>query len=358
MQEADGGLGLLRELVAAESPTGHVPGVRRVMELVAECLDGFAIRWHENAGAPLMEASRGEDGPLLLGHADTVWPVGTIEEWPLRAEGEYISGPGVLDMKAGLVAAVLAIGGVPDEIPCTLLVTSDEESGAGRRLIEARARHAPLALVFEPGTESGGFKTARPGVGRFHLTIGGAESHVGFDGERGSGAIGELARQVTWLESLANGILGTTVNVGVVRGGRRASMVAGDAEGEIDVRVWTDAEADRIRQALFAPPRYDPRLEVAYVGDFVCPPMIPGRRVRSWLDRAAAMWRELTGESPAEIRVRTASGGNYAASRTPTVDGLGPYGDGERTREERVWWPSVGLRAALVGRLMEAAGKA
>jgi glutamate carboxypeptidase len=357
MQDADGGLRLLQELVAVESPTGHIPGVRRVMEVVADHLDGFTVRWHEHGGAPLLEVSRGEDGPLLLGHADTMWPLGTLGGWPLHVAGDFVSGPGVLDMKAGLVTAVLVMRDLPGEVPCTLLVTPGEEHGANASLIESRARHAPLVLVLEPGTDGGGFKTARPGVGRFHLAIRGPEGHVGLDGDHGPGAIGELARQVTWLESLASGIVGTTVNVGRVRGGTEAGIVAGEAEAEIDVRVWTEDEAHRIRQALSAPPRYDPRLEVLYDGDFLCPPMVPGRRVRGWLDRAAAIWRELSGEKPTEVRVRTASGGNFAATRTPTLDGLGPYGGGERTREERVWWPSVRLRAALVRSLVEAAAE-
>lgn len=351
---------LTRRLVQAESPSGDGPAIRAVLRILAEALpEGLSIRWHETSRGPILEAGRGTKGCLVLGHADTVWPKGTLAEMPWREEEGRVYGPGVLDMKAGLALAVGALYEVRDEVPFTFLVTPDEEIGsvASRPLIEARAREAPLVLVLEAGARDGGLKIGRAGVGDFHLTIQGIESHAGLEPDQGVSAIRELAQQTLWLSSLENRLLGTTVNVGIVEGGTRTNVVAGRAHAYIDIRVQTPREMDRIIDTLSAPPRFEPKCRVFYRGQFNRPPMEPNPAMQFWLDQAARRWKQRTGRSLPAVRVGAASDGNFTAPLAPTLDGLGAIGQGPHARHEHVVWEHIGPRMDLVRYLVEKAGQ-
>lgn len=348
---------LLRELVEAESPSGDIAGLTDVTERVADAVKrpGIWIRRHATDQGPLLEVGSGQGGALLLGHADTVWPRGTLAEMPWREEGDRVFGPGCLDMKAGLVLAVWAIRQAGDGVPFRLLVTPDEEVGsaASRAIIEDRARQASVVLVLEPGMPGGALKTARSGVGDFRLVVSGVESHAGLDPDRGASATLELARQVLWLAGLADRRLGTTVNVGTVRGGTRSNVVAGHAEARVDVRVAVDAEIGRIERALMSPPRFDERVRVQYTGAFDRPPLEPSAANQAWFERARRIWLELTGRELGGLRVGGASDGNFTARICPTLDGLGGVGEGAHARHEHVDWTFMPLRLALIVRLMQ-----
>ncbi|NMP22133.1 M20/M25/M40 family metallo-hydrolase [Sulfobacillus harzensis] len=350
----------LQELVMIESPSGDAKGVQDVMERIAEVLDGTGrIRWETTPMGPILQISRGSGGALLLGHADTVWPQGTLKDMPWRDEGEWVYGPGALDMKAGLALAMAVIRDLPETVPFRLLVTPDEEVGseASRTAIEEAAQLAPLVLVLESGMPGGAIKVGRAGVGDFRLYVRGIESHAGLDPDRGASAIRELAHQILWLEGLEQKVLGTTVNVGVVSGGTRSNVVAGKAEAHIDVRVTTRTEMDRIRATLEAPPRFDPNCQVEYQGGINRPPMEPTADSAVWVERARRIWSSVAGQQLAGVRVGGASDGNFTARFTPTLDGLGAVGIGAHARGEGVEWRWMEPRHALLTQLISEAGR-
>lgn len=200
---------------------------------------------------------------LVLAHYDTVWPKGTLADWPFGVDGDRATGPGIFDMKAGLVQAVWALRVLAEaglsRPPVRLVLNGDEEIGSpvSRPVIEAAAEGAGAALVFE-ASAAGALKTARKGVGIFRVDVTGVEAHAGLDPRRGVSAVDELARIVLTLHGLTDHEAGTTVNVGVVTGGTRTNVTAGSAVGHLDVRVRTQAEADRIDAALAAVAPADP----------------------------------------------------------------------------------------------------
>jgi glutamate carboxypeptidase len=249
----------LRRFVELETPSTD----KRLLDTFAEFLADYAdtavrgraevlstedsgnnvrVRWgRENAESPL----------FLLGHYDTVWAQGTLEKMPFRVADGVATGPGVFDMKSGLVQGFWAVRAlrevVGDDRPMTFLCNSDEEIGSpnSRALIEEEARRAHVVLVLEPSL-GGALKTARKGVGRFRVRVAGRPSHAGLDPEGGISAINEMARLILELHGHTDFETGTTVNVGVVKGGTRYNVVAAEASAEVDVRAVTEAEAERM----------------------------------------------------------------------------------------------------------------
>ena len=196
---------------------------------------------------------------LLLGHFDTVWPLGQIEHMPIRRQDSRLYGPGVFDMKAGIVIGMLAISalrqlGLGLTRRVVMLLTADEELGSksSRTLIETEARQSDVVCVLEPALPGGGLKTSRKGTGEFELTIHGVSAHAGLDPEKGASAISELAAQIVTVDGFAAPEWGRTVNVGVVEGGSRANVVAEQARAVIDVRVETAIDAKRFEEELYA----------------------------------------------------------------------------------------------------------
>lgn len=351
---------LLERLVKIESPSGDVEGITQVLETVAQELDGLGVLSMESTpSGPWLKVSRGQGGALILGHADTVWPRGTLQEMPWRDEGEWVFGPGSLDMKGGLVLAVAALKSLPESVPFCLLVTPDEEVGSAvsRTVIEEQAVKARVALVLESGMPGGAIKIGRAGVGDFTLNISGIQSHAGLEPERGASAIRELAHHVLWLDGLENKALGTTVNVGLVNGGTRRNVVPGQVQADIDVRVTTRPEMERIMNTLNTPPRFDSRCQIEYSGEFNRPPMEPTSESLGWVSQAAAIWETLTGEPLVGMRVGGASDGNFTASVVPTLDGLGPVGRGAHARHESVEWRFMAPRGELIRELILRAGR-
>lgn len=345
----------LKDLVTVESPSGDIEGITAVMERVAGALaDVGEIRWQHTDAGPILDVRRGQGGALLLGHADTVWDHGALAEMPWRDEGDWVYGPGSLDMKGGLVLAMAAIQSLPESVPFRLLVTPDEEVGSAASLltIQEAATLAPLVLVLESGMPGGAIKVGRAGVGDFHAEVIGIESHAGLDPERGASAVREMAHQILWLESLEQKILGTTVNVGTVQGGTRSNVVAGRVEAHIDIRVKTRSEMQRLEATLAAPPRFDARCQVTYRGGFNRPPMEPTAESAVWVEKASRVWEGVTGEPLAGVRVGGASDGNFTAALAPTLDGVGPVGQGPHARQEGVEWRWMMPRLALLRELL------
>jgi glutamate carboxypeptidase len=300
------------------------------------------------------------DRLTLLAHYDTVWSAGTLEKWPVRVAGDAVSGPGVFDMKAGLVQAVWAIrtlraAGVAHP-PLRLVLTGDEEIGSpfSRPLIEAACADAAAVLVFEASADGGAVKTARKGVGLFDVRVRGVESHAGLDPTAGASAIDEIARAVRTLHAATDLAEGTTVNVGVLRGGTRPNVVAGSAEASIDVRVPSLAAQHRIDALLAGLHARDPRAAIAVTGGWNRPAMERSAPIAAMFALARAAAARLGADLP-EIAVGGASDGNFAAALgLPVLDGLGAVGGGAHARHEHVSVDGMVERAAVAAAVMAA----
>ncbi|WP_210590000.1 M20 family metallopeptidase [Streptomyces sp. GESEQ-35] len=303
---------------------------------------------------------------LMLCHYDTVWPAGTLSEWPFRVTDDGLaSGPGVFDMKCGLVQAVWALRLLRElDLPrpaVRLFLNGDEEIGspASRPHIERLSEDVTATLVCEAAAGSeGALKTARKGVGMFEVTVDGVEAHAGLDPERGASAVHALAELVTRIAALGSPEHGTTVNVGVISGGTQGNVVAGHARCAVDVRIAEPAEAARIDAALAGLRPSDPRAEATVTGGWNRPPMVPGPASRLLFKQAQAIAADL-GWTAGETAVGGASDGNFvAALGRPVLDGLGAVGDGAHARHEHVRLDQVPTRTALLAGLLAACGMA
>lgn len=300
---------------------------------------------------------------LILGHIDTVWPVGQLDRMPLREENGRLYGPGVFDMKSGVALAMLALRALRDlRVPgvprVVMLWTTDEEIGSGtsRAAIEEAARRSAAVLVLEPSLPGGAAKTSRKGCGEFTLTVHGISAHAGLDPSKGASAIHELAHQIVAMQSLQDLARGITLNVGVIEGGSRTNVVADRAVAHIDVRVPAMTDAGRIEEAMqqLKPRLSGTRLEIR--GGVGRPPLERGPHVVRLYEAARHAAAEL-GRELGEGGTGGGSDGNFtAALGVPTLDGLGPSGDGAHAVHEHVLLADLPWRAALVASLIERLG--
>ncbi|MDT0439133.1 MULTISPECIES: 2-dehydropantoate 2-reductase [Streptomyces] len=309
---------------------------------------------------PARDAASADTRPvLLLGHYDTVWPTGTLDTWPFERDGDRITGPGVFDMKAGLVQAVWALRaldalGLPRPA-CTLMLNGDEETGslASSGAIVDEARGSRLAMVFEAAAD-GAVKTARKGVGLFTLTVTGSEAHAGLDPTAGASAVDELAHQILRLGGLRDHAAGTSLNVGVVEGGTRSNVTAGRAVARLDVRVASEAERLRVTRALAELTPVDARTRVEITGDWNRPVFERTAQVAA-LAELARRCAGLLGHDLAEASVGGASDGNFvAAAGVPVLDGIGALGSGAHARSENTSVSGLVGRAALAATVLGA----
>ncbi len=361
-EQLDAMVATLGELVSIESPTDSPEGLRRLADRLVELFAPFGPvkRFpQDKAGDHLLLRVPGQvdDAPVLaLCHYDTVWPLGSLAENPFRVEDGLARGPGVFDMKGGIVCllyALRALAGRPRR-PLWALFTSDEETGShtSRPLIEELARQSACVLVFESPLPGGTLKTARKGVGRYTVTIEGRAAHAGVEPEKGISAVQEAAHQVLAIHALNAPERGTTVNVGVVRAGTRANVVAARAELEVDVRVARADEAERVDTALhgLAPVLAGARIRVE--GGLNRPPMERIPATVALFERARAIAASM-GVDLREGATGGASDGNFtAALGIGTLDGLGPEGEGAHAAHEHVVVESLPRRAALAAGLL------
>jgi glutamate carboxypeptidase len=304
----------------------------------------------------------GEDGRepiLLLGHYDTVWSAGTLGTMPFEVSGGKARGPGVFDMKCGLVQGFWAVKTLREllgvERPLVFLCNSDEEVGSpgSRGLIEEEARQAAAVLVLEPSLD-GALKTARKGVSRYRVHVTGRPSHAGLDPTGGVSAIDELARLILELHGHTDPQgTGTTVNVGLIAGGTRYNVVAAEASAEVDVRAVTRAEAERMKGVFAGLGLRHPEATVSIESGEVWPPMERTVEIGRLYEHARGLAAEL-GFDLGEGRAGGASDGCLcAAVGAPVLDGLGAVGSGAHARDEHIEVESIPLRAALVARLLQ-----
>ncbi len=363
----DGMKAFLTDLVEAESPSRDPGAQREVFRLLSRGFtrlgfEAFHFPGKETGGFLLARpGTRARHRPiqLLIGHADTVWERGSLQDMPIRQTGEKMTGPGVFDMKAGLTQMVFAIEalcelGLPWEVTPVCLINSDEEIGSreSSRAIRRLARIANRAYILEPplGLE-GKLKTARKGLGRFTITIRGIAAHAGLDPGKGASAILELSHQVQRLFALNDLPRGITVNVGMIEGGVSPNVVAPSCKAVADVRVPTREDAEAVEEAIYGLEPVHPDVTLKIEGGFGRPPMEPTPRNR-------ALWEEarIAGQALGlQLEEASAGGGsdaNTTSLYTATLDGLGTPGDGAHAAREFIFYEKLQERTALLALLL------
>lgn len=296
---------------------------------------------------------------LLLGHFDTVWPIGTLERMPVVQRDGRLHGPGTFDMKAGISIAMLAtraLLAIAPRLPIRIVMlwTTDEEVGSrtGRPLLEVEARKSKAVFVLEPSLPGGAVKTSRKGVGEFTLEVGGVAAHAGIDPGKGVSAVHELAHMVNALAPLNDLARGTSVNVGVFEGGTRSNVIAERARAIVDVRVPSADERQRVDAFVRALQPKNPRATLTISGGIDRPPLERTAAVVRLYELARDVAKGL-GRELAEGGTGGGSDGNFtAALGVPTLDGLGAIGDGAHAVHEHVEMASLSWRTALVAGLI------
>ncbi|GAB1513464.1 M20 family metallopeptidase [Actinophytocola sp. KF-1] len=340
------------ELVCCESPSTDPAALARSADVVARVGTRRLGAEPERLGVHLRW--RLGDGPgrvLLLGHHDTVWPLGSLATHPYTVDDGVMRGPGCFDMKAGLALAFQVAAG---RSGVTLLVTGDEEIGSpgSRALVEEEARAAGAALVLEASAPGGALKTERKGVSVYDVEVTGRAAHAGLEPERGHNATVELAHQVLAIEALADPVLGTTVTPTLMSAGTARNTVSAKGSVAVDVRVRTAAEQERVDAGMRAlrPVLYGTRVDVR--GGANRPPLAASASV-ALFTRAARIAAELGHPPLAGVAVGGGSDGNLTAGvGTPTLDGLGAVGGGAHADDEHVLVAELEPRAALLSALL------
>lgn len=354
-------------LANLESPTNRPAAQEPVMAMLSDGLAdaGFSarrLRGKTSAGQLLAvpgDRRRGRPFQILVGHCDTVWPVGKLLDMPVAQTDNRLSGPGVFDMKAGLANIVFSLlalrdlGMVPSVTPL-VLVTSDEETGSGdsRKLIERLARRADRALVLEPALGvSGRIKTARKGTGSFSIRVEGKAAHAGLAPEEGVSAILEMSHVIQQLFALNDPANGITVNVGTVGGGLRPNVVAPDSHAEVDVRVPTREDARRIGAAIGGMRPATDGVKLSVKGGFDRPPLESSPGNQSLWELCRQLGREI-GLSLDGGTAGGASDGNFTSQFCATLDGLGAVGHGAHAHHEHILIDETLRRCQLLALLL------
>jgi glutamate carboxypeptidase len=350
----------LEALVVHESPSDDPGRVSALARWIVDRLQAAGLQAEARPCPPrgdaVLASVGGPGGTLLLGHLDTVWPVGTLAEMPFRIEGDRARGPGVFDMKAGIAVAVAALEALAGEAAppaASLLLTPDEEVGtlASRSLLLEVARAHRSVLVLEPSLD-GAAKLARKGTGLFELRFRGRTAHAGLEPEKGASALAEMARCVLFLEGVAHPGRQTTVTPTVAHSGTVTNVVPEAAVLSVDVRVWSREEAERVEREVRTYAPRDPRVAVDVEGGFDRPPLEPTPESEALYHRAR-MLAGTVGIDLGAARVGGASDGNLtAAAGIPTLDGLGPLGGAAHARNEFVVVDDLPRRAALLVALL------
>ena len=357
----------IRRWVEIETPTDVPAQVNKLSAMVEELYRGLPVTIERVAGKDgcgdhlVARSAWGQDRPgiLVLSHLDTVHPMGFIERLPFRIDGDSAFGPGIYDMKGGAYIAhhafrQLCAADGQSPLGITHIFSSDEEIGSptSRALIEAEGQNAKYVLVTEPARDGGKIVTGRKGVGRFEVFIKGAPAHAGTRPEDGRSAIRELANVIQTLETMNDLQRGITVNVGVVKGGTRPNVIAEEAYAEVDLRAPTMAAADElVARILGIKPRSE-GVSVKVTGDLNRPPYEKGNAGAALFEQARTLAAEL-GFELIDTFTGGGSDGNFTASHTATLDGLGVDGKGAHTHYEQLYISSIEPRARLLYRLYQ-----
>jgi glutamate carboxypeptidase len=359
----------IRQLVEIESPSDNKPAVDQLGALLAgrfEKIGGHA-KFHrvQEFGDHLQvdfAGARGGKPVLLLGHLDTVYPMGTLSTMPCRVADGRLYGPGALDMKSGVALVLHALEGLrvwhSDSLPrpVTVLLVSDEEVGSSssRRITESLARRSQAVLVLEPayGTK-GALKTARKGVGEYTIKVTGKAAHSGLDFEKGESAILEVAKQIVAISKLVDLKRGLTLNAGLVSGGTRTNVIPAQATVSLDVRVARLKDAALIERQLRALRPFNRKCKLEIMGGVNRPPLERSAGVAALFGKACEIAQEL-GWKLEEAAVGGGSDGNFTASLgIPTLDGLGGVGEGAHAAHESIMISELPRRATLLAELIE-----
>ncbi len=359
---------LIREFVECESPSDHPHGVNRFLDLMAARVKDIArVRTYPGGAfgkhlrCEFILPGEGKRGQILaLGHADTVWALGTLRTMPFHESSGRLWGPGVFDMKAGLAFFVFAMRALRDlNIPVAhkvvLQVNSDEEVGSpsSRALTEEAARRSAAVLVLEPGAGvEGKLKTARKGVGGYVVTVRGRAAHAGLDFVAGANAIVEMSRQVERITSFTRLDRGVTVNPGIIRGGTRSNVVASECCVEVDIRTPRERDRTDLERKFTSLKPFDKRCTIEVSGGLNRPPMERSAGGRKLFRQARALAAEL-GVALEESSAGGGSDGNFtAALGVPTLDGLGAVGEGAHAPNESILVNRIADRTALLAKLV------
>ena len=358
-------VGLIREIVDIESPSHNAEQSRKVADWVEMQARSIGVdlsieRVSVEDGEHLLIRAFPADGKhtLLLGHTDTVHPIGTNQKNPTRIEGDKFYGCGIFDMKSGIVLMLealrfFAMNGITLRRPVTILLSCDEEVGSftGRPLVEREVANAERCLVFEPSAD-GKAKTGRKGTGIFALRAHGIPAHAGLDPEKGASSILELSRQIERIHEIARPDEGTTVNVTTIKGGTTTNVIPEHAECQIDVRFSKMSEAERVDEAFKELTSFDKRTSLHLSGGINRPPMERTAAVVDLYEKA----RELAtsfGYELGETQVGGASDGNFVgAMGVPVLDGLGITGDGAHTLKEYILVSDISKKLTLITMLL------
>jgi glutamate carboxypeptidase len=369
-------LGIIRRLVRAESPSGDKAAVDACVALAAaqaKALGGCVKLHRQRAYGDVLEARFGPKLPqsgktskkdrsaerriLLLGHLDTVWPLGTLETMPCRLAEGRLWGPGVLDMKAGVGMAFTAIEMLTEadlmSREMVLLLTGDEEVGSpvSRPIIERLASECAAVYVLEPARGLA-YKTARKGTGNWRIEVAGVAAHAGVDFEKGANAIRELARVVETVSGWTDLKRGLTVSVGLAGGGSRTNVIPANAWAEFDVRIARKADSERIERKFAALKPIDERCRLTVTGGIDRPPMERTRATVRLYRQARRLAAEL-GFALEEASTGGASDGNFtSALGIPTLDGMGPVGEGAHASHESILIEHLAPRTALLAGML------
>ena len=361
-------LALLRALVECESPTGDREGNLEVAGVLEDAMVRAGGKVERipapGLGVHLLgrfSGVKGDRGPILvMGHMDTVHPVGTLQRLPFAQVGGEVRGPGIYDMKGGLAVTLTALRilagmqcGPASDV--TFFVTCDEERGSphSRRRIEAEARAHRAALVPEPSAPGGALKTRRKGVSAYVLEVAGRAAHAGIEPEAGASAIHELARQVCRICDLADPDAGTSVNVGVIKGGTVENVVADAASCSIDVRFLVNTESDRVDTALRSSVAFDKRCTLTLKGGLNRGALEKSEASSLIVNQARTLATRLGFELGEESTGGASDGNLISAVGCPTLDGLGPDGGGAHTLSEHIVVDDLPRRIALFAALLE-----
>lgn len=352
----------LKKYVEVETPTDDIIQNRKLLNTIAADFGdlGFDVEWKESvlsAGQLVcrLKSVNAVDDQLMIGHADTVWPVGTLEEMPWKVDGNIIRGPGVYDMKSGIVMMQLSVKvmkelGFKPRLRPVIMITTDEETGSrdSWKEIENIAQTVKRVFVPEPsmGLE-GKIKTERKGSGRYQITVKGREAHSGVEPEKGISAVVEMSTIVQRLDKLNDYEKGVSLNVGMISGGKAVNVVPGACTIQIDLRFLKTEDGEEIDRYI---KELEPTLkgaEITIEGGLRRPPIVQNERNKQ-------LW-ELTKECAQKLGLNVEQGlsgggsdGSITSQFTATLDGMGPVGEGAHSPSEKILVDETLDRAALL----------